>query len=54
LIFFTLVTWLNVMSHIQWTPSSHVWAFQHLRAIFISMACVAHTRVPVKIIYQSR
>ena len=34
LIFFTLITWLNVMSHVQWAPSaSHVWALQHLQAI---------------------
>jgi hypothetical protein len=26
LIFSTLVTWLHVMSHMQWAPSSHVWA----------------------------
>jgi hypothetical protein len=30
-IFSTLVTWLNVMSHVQWAPSSHVWALQHLK-----------------------
>ena len=28
-----LVTWLHVMSHMQWAPSSHVWALQHLQAI---------------------
>ena len=33
LIFSTLITWLNVMSHVQWPPSSHVWALKHLRAI---------------------
>ena len=33
LIFSTLITWLHVMSHMQWAPSSHVWALQHLRAI---------------------
>ena len=32
LIFSTLITWLNVMSHVQWPPSSHVWALKHLRA----------------------
>jgi hypothetical protein len=26
LIFSTLVTWLHVMSHMQWAPSSHVWS----------------------------
>ena len=26
LIFSTLVTWLSVMSHMQWAPLSHVWA----------------------------
>ena len=37
LIFSTLITWLNVMSHVQWAPSSsHVWALQHLRAISTS------------------
>jgi hypothetical protein len=38
LIFSTLVTRLNIMSHMQWAPSSHVWALQHLRAIFTFMA----------------
>ena len=33
LIFSTLVTWLNVMSHMQWAPSSHVWALQHIQVI---------------------
>ena len=33
LIFSTLVTWLHVMSHMQWAPSSHVWALQHIQAI---------------------
>ena len=47
LIFSTLVTWLNVMSYMQWAPSSHVWALQHLRTIFTSMAYVAHTHVPM-------
>ena len=47
LIFSTLVTWFNVMSHMQWAPSSHVWASQHLWAIFISMAYVAHTHIHV-------
>ena len=48
LIFSTLITWLNVMSHVQWAPSSsHVWALQHLQAIFTFMAYVAHTYVPV-------
>jgi hypothetical protein len=30
LIFSTLVTWLHVMSHMQWAPSSHVWALQQI------------------------
>ena len=48
LIFSTLITWLNVMSHVQWAPSSsHVWALQHLCAIFTFMAYVAHTYVPM-------
>ena len=42
-----LATWLHVMSHLQWAPSSHVWALQHFKAISISMARVAHTNVPV-------
>jgi hypothetical protein len=33
LIFSTLITWLNVMSHVQWAPSSHVRALQHFRAM---------------------
>jgi hypothetical protein len=33
LIFSTLVTWFHVMSHMQWAPSSHVWALQHIQAI---------------------
>jgi hypothetical protein len=33
LIFSTLVTWLNVMSHMQWAPSSHMWALQHIQTI---------------------
>ena len=33
LIFSTLVTWLHVMAHMQWAPSSHVWALQHIQAI---------------------
>ena len=32
LIFSTLFTWLNVISHMQWAPSSHVWALQHVQA----------------------
>ena len=47
LIFSTLVTWLHVMSHMQWVPSSYVWALQHIQAISPSMACVAHTSVPM-------
>jgi len=47
LIFSTLVTWLNVMSHMQWAPSSHVWALQQIQAIFTVMAWVAHTSVPM-------
>ena len=47
LIFSTLITWLNVMSHVQWAPSSHVWALQQIQAIFTVMAWVAHTSVPM-------
>ena len=43
LIFSTLVTWLHVMSHMQWAPSSHVWALQQVQAIFTVIAWVAHT-----------
>jgi hypothetical protein len=43
LIFSTLVTWLHVMSHMQWAPSSHVWALQQIQAIFTVMAWVVHT-----------
>jgi hypothetical protein len=38
LIFSTLVTWLHVMSHMQWAPLSHVWILQHIQAI--SPPCV--------------
>ena len=47
LIFSTLVTWLHVMSHMQWAPSSHMWALQQFQAIFTVMAWVAHTGVPM-------
>ena len=43
LIFSTLATWLNVMSHMQWAPSSYVWTLQQIQAIFTVMAWVAHT-----------
>jgi hypothetical protein len=36
LIFSTLVTWLHVISHMQWAPSSHVWVLQHIQAISTS------------------
>ena len=47
LIFSTLVTWLNVKSHMQWAPSSHVWALQQIQAIFTIIAWVAHINVPM-------
>jgi hypothetical protein len=47
LIFSTLVIWLNVISHMQWAPSSHVWVLQQIQVIFTVMAWVAHTSVPV-------
>ena len=47
LIFSTLVTWLNIISHMQWAPSSHVWALQYIQAMFTVMAYVAHTHVLV-------
>jgi hypothetical protein len=49
LIFSTLVTWLHVMSHMQWSPSSHVWPLQQIQAIFTVMMWVAHTSVPIVI-----
>jgi hypothetical protein len=33
LIFSILVTWLHIMSHMQWAPSSYVWALQQIQAI---------------------
>ena len=42
-----LAIWLHVMSHMQWAPSSHVWALQQIKAIFTVMAWVTHTSVPV-------
>ena len=30
LIFSILVTWLHVRTHMQWAPSSHVWALQQI------------------------
>jgi hypothetical protein len=47
LILSTLVTWLNVMSHMHWAPSSHVWALQQIQPIFTIMSWVAQTSVPV-------
>ena len=47
LFFSTLVTWLNVMSHMQWALLSHVWALQQVQAIFTVMAWVAHTSIAV-------
>jgi hypothetical protein len=47
LILSTLVTWLDVMSCMQWAPSSHVWALQQIQAIFTVMAWFAHTSVPM-------
>jgi hypothetical protein len=46
-IFSSLVTWLYIISHMQWAPSSHVWALQHIQAISTFMAYVAHTYVPM-------
>jgi hypothetical protein len=28
-----LSPWLHVISHMQWAPSSHVWALQHIQSI---------------------
>ena len=42
-----LATWFDVMSHMQWAPSSHVWPSQQIQGIFVFMACVAHTSVPM-------
>jgi hypothetical protein len=47
LIFSILVTWLNVMSHMQWAPLSHVWALQQIQTIFTIMVWVAYTSVPM-------
>ena len=40
LIFSTLVTWLNIMSHMQWAPSSHV----HL---WTNLLCISHKHILV-------
>jgi hypothetical protein len=40
LIFSTLVTWLHVMSHMQWAPSSHV----HL---WTNLFCISHKHILV-------
>ena len=45
LIFSTLVTWLHVMSHMQWVPSSHYMSIASTLSHFSSMAHVAHTSV---------
>ena len=45
LIFTTLVTWLHVMTHIQWVPSSHNMSIASTLSHFFSMAHVAHTSV---------
>jgi hypothetical protein len=48
LIFSILITWLNVMSHVQWAPSSpHVLVFATSLSHFTSMAYVAHKYVHV-------
>ena len=45
LIFSTLVTWLHVMSHMQWVSSSHYMSIASTLSHFSSMAHVAHTSV---------
>ena len=45
LIFSTLVTWLHVMSHMQWVPPSHYMSIASTLSHFSSMAHVAHTSV---------
>ena len=45
LIFTTLVTWLHVMTHMQWVPSSHYMSIASTLSHFSSMAHVAHTIV---------
>ena len=45
LIFTTLVTWLHVMTHIQWVPSSHNMSIASTLSHFFSMAHVAHTSI---------
>jgi len=45
LIFSTLVTWLHVMSHMQWALRSHYMSIASTLSHFSSMAHVAHTSV---------
>ena len=45
LILSTLVTWLHVMSHMQWVPPSHYMSIVSTLSHFSSMAHVAHTSV---------
>ena len=45
LIFSTLVTWLDVMSHMQWALPSHYMSIASTVSHFSSMAHVAHTSV---------
>jgi hypothetical protein len=40
LIFSTLVTWLNVMSHMQWAPSSHIY-------LWTSSLCISYKYILV-------
>ena len=50
LILSTLVTWLHVMSHMQWFPSSHNMILASTLSHFSSLAHVAHTSVFVRTI----
>ena len=45
LIFTILVTWLHVMTHMQWVPPSHYMSIASALSHFSSMAHVAHTSV---------
>ena len=40
LIFSTLVTWLNIMSHMQWAPSSYLY-------LWTNFLCISHKRILV-------
>jgi hypothetical protein len=41
-----LVTWLNVMSHMQWAPSSHLY-------LWTNFLCISHKYILVHLSYHS-